>query len=134
MSSTTSVPMNAAVFRVENLRVGFADDAGAMNPLVDLSFWTPASGVLAVVGASGAGKSLTMRALGGVLPDGLTASGRVTLPDGRVRELGSGMTDAARAPGPDILYLPQSASALGAGRGRLRRLGSGGARRKPIGG
>ena len=111
MSSTTSVPMNAAVFRVENLRVGFADDAGAMNPLVDLSFWTPASGVLAVVGASGAGKSLTMRALGGVLPDGLTASGRVTLPDGRVRELGAGMTDAARAPGPDILYLPQSASA-----------------------
>ena len=110
MSSTTSVPMNAAVFRVENLRVGFADDAGAMNPLVDLSFWTPASGVLAVVGASGAGKSLTMRALGGVLPDGLTASGRVTLPDGRVRELGAGMTDAARAPGPDILYLPQSAS------------------------
>ncbi len=111
MSSTTSVPMNAAVFRVENLRVGFADDAGAMNPLVDLSFWTPASGVLAVVGASGAGKSLTMRALGGVLPDGLTVSGRVTLPDGRVRELGAGMTDAARAPGPDILYLPQSASA-----------------------
>lgn len=111
MNTPTNAPMNAAVFRVENLRVGFADDAGALNPLVDLSFWIPAGEVLAVVGTSGAGKSLTMRALGGVLPDGLTASGRVTLPDGRVRELGAGMTDAARAPGPDILYLPQSASA-----------------------
>lgn len=111
MNTPTNAPMNAAVFRVENLRVGFVDDAGALNPLVDLSFWIPAGEVLAVVGASGAGKSLTMRALGGVLPDGLTASGRVMLPDGRVRELGAGMTDAARAPGPDILYLPQSASA-----------------------
>lgn len=111
MNTPTNAPMNAAVFRVENLRVGFADDAGALNPLVDLSFWIPAGEVLAVVGASGAGKSLTMRALGGVLPDGLTASGRVMLPDGRVRELGGDPTDAAGAPGPDILYLPQSASA-----------------------
>lgn len=85
MSSTTSVPMNAAVFRVENLRVGFADDAGAMNPLVDLSFWTPAGGVLAVVGASAPESPSRCGRWAGCFPTGSPRRGASRSPTGACR-------------------------------------------------
>ncbi|WP_149825293.1 ABC transporter ATP-binding protein [Streptomyces tailanensis] len=81
---------------VRDLRIAF-DGVAAVR---GLSFDVREREVLAVVGESGAGKSLTTRALLGMLPKGATTSGTVRL---------RGETDIAAQRGRRIALVPQDA-------------------------
>lgn len=65
-----------ALLSVRDLRIGFGGRAEAVR---GISFDVRAGEVLALVGESGAGKSLTARALLGMVPRGATVGGRVLL-------------------------------------------------------
>jgi oligopeptide/dipeptide ABC transporter ATP-binding protein len=81
---------------VRDLRIAFASGEAVRG----LSFDVRPREVLALVGESGAGKSLTARALLGMLPRGATASGTVRL---------RGATDLAAERGRRITLVPQDA-------------------------
>lgn len=67
---------------VQNLRVEFEDGDGRPLPAVQgVSFALEAGSVTCLVGESGCGKSLTARALLGILPNGARASGSVRFRD-----------------------------------------------------
>ncbi|MFF9501122.1 ABC transporter ATP-binding protein [Streptomyces sp. NPDC014656] len=68
----------APLLRVDGLRIGLAGGEAVRG----VSFDLPAGEVFALVGESGAGKSLTARALLGMVPRGAAVHGRVLL-DGR---------------------------------------------------
>ncbi|MFD3498276.1 ABC transporter ATP-binding protein [Streptomyces sp. NPDC058676] len=85
-----------ALLSVRDLRIAF-DGVEAVR---GLSFDVRPREVLAVVGESGAGKSLTARALLGMLPPGATTSGSVRL---------LGETDLAAQRGRRIALVPQDA-------------------------
>ncbi|MET9957162.1 ABC transporter ATP-binding protein [Streptomyces sp. NPDC006339] len=70
----------APLLRVDGLRIGFADGEAVRG----VSFELRAGEVLALVGESGAGKSMTARALLGMLPRGAEVHGRVLLRGGPV--------------------------------------------------
>ncbi|XEC33124.1 ABC transporter ATP-binding protein [Streptomyces fradiae] len=70
----------APLLRVDGLRIGFADGEAVRGVSFDLS----AGEVLALVGESGAGKSLTARTLLGMVPRGAVVHGRVRLEGGPV--------------------------------------------------
>ncbi|GAA3818163.1 ABC transporter ATP-binding protein [Streptomyces coacervatus] len=86
-----------ALLSVRDLRIAFADGTEAVR---GLSFDVHPGEVLAIVGESGAGKSLTARALLGMLPRGATRSGSIEL---------QGTTDLAAARGRRIALVPQDA-------------------------
>jgi|HubBroStandDraft_6_1064221.scaffolds.fasta_scaffold85424_2 oligopeptide/dipeptide ABC transporter ATP-binding protein len=76
--------MSGALFQMQDLRVVTAGPSNASIVLVDgVSLEVAASEVVGVVGETGAGKTLTMRAALGLLPSGTRASGHIEL-DGRV--------------------------------------------------
>ncbi|WP_405895463.1 ABC transporter ATP-binding protein [Streptomyces sp. NBC_00104] len=92
------MPSSDVLLSVRGLRIAF-DEAEAVR---GLSFDVRPREVLALVGESGAGKSLTARALLGMLPKGATTSGTVRL---------RGDTDVAAQRGRRIALVPQDALA-----------------------
>ncbi|MFF5973833.1 ABC transporter ATP-binding protein [Streptomyces sp. NPDC012769] len=84
------------LLRVDGLRIGFADGEAVRG--VSFELW--AGEVLALVGESGAGKSLTARALLGMLPRGADVHGRVLL-------RGRAVTSADL--GRSLAWIPQDA-------------------------
>ncbi|MCL6737540.1 ABC transporter ATP-binding protein [Streptomyces neyagawaensis] len=97
-----------ALLSVRDLRVAF----GALEVVRGLSFDVRPREVLALVGESGAGKSLTARALLGMLPRGTTTSGSVRLRDepGSYAELvGATRPALAALRGRRIALVPQDA-------------------------
>ncbi|MBE4735581.1 ABC transporter ATP-binding protein [Streptomyces caniscabiei] len=89
-------PASDVLLSVRGLRVAF----GGVEAVRGLSFDVRPREVLALVGESGAGKSLTARALLGMLPEGATSSGTVRL---------RGETDLAAQRGRRIALVPQDA-------------------------
>ncbi|WP_030942892.1 ABC transporter ATP-binding protein [Streptomyces sp. NRRL S-646] len=85
-----------ALLSVRDLRIAFS----GVEAVRGLSFDVRPREVLAIVGESGAGKSLTARALLGMLPRGATRSGSIEL---------LGTTDLAAARGRRIALVPQDA-------------------------
>ncbi|GAA2643059.1 ABC transporter ATP-binding protein [Streptomyces vastus] len=73
--STLSTPSTEVLLSARDLRISF----GAVEVVRGLSFDVHQGEVLAVVGESGAGKSLTARALLGMPPRGATVTGSVRL-------------------------------------------------------
>lgn len=97
VAPTSDVPPQSDVLlSVRGLRIAF-DGVEAVR---GLSFDVRPREVLALVGESGAGKSLTARALLGLLPRGATTSGTVRL---------RGDTDLAAQRGRRITLVPQDA-------------------------
>jgi oligopeptide/dipeptide ABC transporter ATP-binding protein len=77
--SPTAIPADEIV-RVENLNVKVRGRSGWTHLIRDLSYSVDAGGCLAIVGESGAGKSLTIRATLGLLdPRSFQVSGKVWL-------------------------------------------------------
>ncbi|MEV0174066.1 ABC transporter ATP-binding protein [Streptomyces sp. NPDC050803] len=87
-----------ALLTVRDLRIAF----GGAEAVRGVSFDVRAREVLALVGESGAGKSLTARALLGMVPRGATTSGsiRPDLSDGRGRRIALVPQDALSALSP----------------------------------
>ncbi|MFF4503951.1 ABC transporter ATP-binding protein [Streptomyces sp. NPDC001401] len=81
---------------IRDLRISF----GSVEAVRGLSFDVRRREVLAIVGESGAGKSLTARALLGMVPRGARSSGSIEL---------LGTTDLAAARGRRIALVPQDA-------------------------
>ncbi|WP_426568555.1 ABC transporter ATP-binding protein [Streptomyces canus] len=85
-----------SLLSVRDLRIAFA----GVEAVRGVSFDVRPREVLAMVGESGAGKSLTARALLGMTPPGATVSGEIRL---------AGATDLAAARGRRISLVPQDA-------------------------
>lgn len=102
----------APVLAVEHLAVSFAQyDRGlrrrTLTPVVDMSLTVPAGEVVAVVGASGAGKSLVGLAVMGLLPPNAEEAGRVMVQGREVDPAGRrGLA------GSVLALLPQSGAFL----------------------
>jgi oligopeptide/dipeptide ABC transporter ATP-binding protein len=72
--------MTGPALEVEALRVELGSGAGAVRPVDGVSFAVDPGECLGLVGESGCGKSMTLRAILGLLPDGgRIASGRLRL-------------------------------------------------------
>jgi peptide/nickel transport system ATP-binding protein len=69
----------AARLEVSDLRVRFDTDEGAVLAANGVSFSVPPAGVLALVGESGCGKSVTAMAILGLLPPTATRQGSIRL-------------------------------------------------------
>ncbi|MFF8194697.1 ABC transporter ATP-binding protein [Streptomyces bobili] len=97
-SEVTQAPpvRHPGLLSVRDLRVSF----GGTEAVRGLSFDVRPGEVLALVGESGAGKSLTARALLGMLPRGAAMSGEIRL---------DGSADLAAARGRRISLVPQDA-------------------------
>ena len=63
------------LLRVADLRIAYRAGAGSVDALRGVTVEVARGEVVALVGESGAGKSLTLRALAGLLPHGFTVSG-----------------------------------------------------------
>ncbi len=74
--------MSAPVLELQSLSVGFATDRGMVRAVEDVSFSVAPGGMLAVVGESGCGKSVTALAVMGLLPGSAQVGGRILF-DGR---------------------------------------------------
>lgn len=75
----------SALLTVENLRVEFPTRRGVLRAVDDVSFAIAAGETLALVGESGAGKSITGAAIIGLIePPGRIAGGRILLGDERI--------------------------------------------------
>ncbi|WP_370207765.1 dipeptide ABC transporter ATP-binding protein [Aeromicrobium sp.] len=72
----------AAVLSLSDLSVSFSTDAGRVRAVRDLSFDVAPGEVLAVVGESGAGQSVTARAVLGLLPSTASVEGSAVLRSG----------------------------------------------------
>ncbi|EKX66645.1 ABC transporter ATP-binding protein [Streptomyces ipomoeae] len=111
--TTPKPPAADALLSVRELRVAF----GAVEVVRGLSFDVRPREVLALVGESGAGKSLTARALLGMAPAGATVSGSVRLREdgepGRPRAytelVGAARPALAALRGRRIALVPQDA-------------------------
>ena len=74
--------MNEKSLRVENLHVSIKTRDALLSPVEDVSFEIPGGSIVGVVGESGCGKSMTARAIMGLLPaGGSITGGRVLLGD-----------------------------------------------------
>jgi peptide/nickel transport system permease protein len=79
-TGTTADSAGDALLSVRNLSVEIATPRGMLRPIHDVSFDVRRGECFGVIGESGSGKSLTMRAVLGLLPPNATiVSGRVTL-------------------------------------------------------
>jgi peptide/nickel transport system ATP-binding protein len=74
--------MSTPVLELDNLSVGFATDRGLVRAVEAVSFSVAPGQMLAVVGESGCGKSVTALAVMGLLPDSAQLGGRILF-DGR---------------------------------------------------
>ncbi|PUA80663.1 dipeptide ABC transporter ATP-binding protein [Nocardioides currus] len=68
--------MSSPLLSIEHLAISFSHPRPAVN---DISVSIGAGEIVALVGESGSGKSMTARAVLGLLPDGATATGSITL-------------------------------------------------------
>lgn len=72
--------MSEKSLRIENLHVAIQTKDALLSPVEDVSFEIPGGSIVGVVGESGCGKSMTARAIMGLLPaGGRIAGGRVLL-------------------------------------------------------
>jgi peptide/nickel transport system ATP-binding protein len=72
-------PANDPLLSVDDLRVRFASEDGPVYAVNGVSFELGASEVLAIVGESGCGKSVTAMAIPGLLPPTATVEGSIRL-------------------------------------------------------
>lgn len=86
---------------ISGLCVDFAADDGPVRAVHDLDFAVPRGEIVCLVGESGCGKSLTARAVLGLLPENASASGRILLRGPRIGEI-LGVDGPA-----DVLSLPE---------------------------
>ena len=75
--------MQEKCLRVENLRVTIQARNARLTPVEDVSLVIPGGSIVGVVGESGCGKSMTARAIMGLLPIGGSISGGRILLDER---------------------------------------------------
>jgi oligopeptide/dipeptide ABC transporter ATP-binding protein len=68
MERVSSTGAAAPVLAVDGLRVEFPSDEGTVRAASNVRFGVPAGGTLGIVGESGCGKSVTLRALCGLIP------------------------------------------------------------------
>ncbi|HEY8590466.1 MAG TPA: ABC transporter ATP-binding protein [Naasia sp.] len=68
-----------SVLDIQNLRVAFASDAGAVKAVDGVSLSVERGEVLAIVGESGSGKTVTAKTILGLLPESATSSGAVLI-------------------------------------------------------
>ncbi len=142
MSGVTDGP----AVRVDNLSVRVRGRSGWIPLVRDLSYAVDPGGCLAIVGESGAGKSLTVRATLGLLDERLfQVSGRIWLggtdlaalrPAQRralvTRQASLVFQDPSRSLNPIMRVGPQITETLLAGSGRRERLSRGQARERAI--
>jgi oligopeptide/dipeptide ABC transporter ATP-binding protein len=69
----------SAVLSVRDLRVGFSDPAGYVHAVNGISYDVDAGQTLAIIGESGSGKTVSCRAIAGLLPGSAQVSGSVRL-------------------------------------------------------
>ena len=75
--------MEQKTLEIRGLTVCFRTDKGVIRPVDDVSLEVPAGRIVGIVGESGCGKSMTVRAVMGLIPDpGKVTAGTVFL-DGR---------------------------------------------------
>lgn len=75
--------MKQKTLEIRGLTVCFRTDKGVIRPVDDVSLEVPAGRIVGIVGESGCGKSMTVRAVMGLIPDpGKVTAGSVFL-DGR---------------------------------------------------
>lgn len=75
--------MEQKTLEIRGLTVCFRTDKGVIRPVDDVSLEVPAGRIVGIVGESGCGKSMTVRAVMGLIPDpGKVTAGSVFL-DGR---------------------------------------------------
>jgi peptide/nickel transport system ATP-binding protein len=72
-------PSSGALLEVEDLHVRFATEDGPVHAVNGVSFTLAAGEILALVGESGCGKSVTAMSIPGLLPDTATLSGSIRL-------------------------------------------------------
>ncbi len=71
------------ILQVKNLKVSFRTNKGKLYALRDISFSVKAGETLAIVGESGCGKSVTSKAIMGILPMNANVDGGEILFDGK---------------------------------------------------
>ncbi|WP_166355205.1 ABC transporter ATP-binding protein [Phytoactinopolyspora limicola] len=74
--------MTTTALRVHDLRVTAASPDGPSYPVDGVSLHVGQGEILGIAGESGSGKSLTLKAILGLLPPGLTATGTLQLASG----------------------------------------------------
>ena len=72
-----TVPASGPLLEVHDLRVDFRLGGGTIRAVDGLSYALPVGRTLAVIGESGSGKTVSSRAIMGLLPDSATVSGSV---------------------------------------------------------
>jgi oligopeptide/dipeptide ABC transporter ATP-binding protein len=72
-------PVSGALLEVEDLRVAFATAGGEVRAVDGVSFAVDPGTTLAVIGESGSGKTVSCRAIMGLLPDTATVRGSARL-------------------------------------------------------
>jgi oligopeptide/dipeptide ABC transporter ATP-binding protein len=77
--STTRDRTSAPLLEVENLRVGFAVDGREIRAVDGVSFCLEPGATLAIIGESGSGKTVSCRAIMGLLPAGAVVTGSARL-------------------------------------------------------
>jgi peptide/nickel transport system ATP-binding protein len=76
--ASSDASRDVPVLAVEGLRVEFPSDQGVVHAASNVRFSVPHHGTLGIVGESGCGKSVTLRALCGLIPEpGRMVSGRI---------------------------------------------------------
>ena len=93
------------LLQVRELSVRFRTEDGPLSAVDDVSFDARAGELLAVVGESGCGKSVTAMALTGLLPGSATVTGSVLLAGEEL--VGADKTTLRRVRGREIAYIFQ---------------------------
>jgi oligopeptide/dipeptide ABC transporter ATP-binding protein len=88
--------VNPAALEVSELAVQFGQGAGRFHAVDDVSFRVADGGALGLVGESGCGKSITLRAIMGLLPPGAQITGGAVLAHGKELPLTGHGARAAR--------------------------------------
>lgn len=101
-----------ATLSVHGLSVGTEAATGGPRLVEGVAFDVLPGRVAGIVGETGAGKSLTVRALLGLLPPGLAADGAMTLGDGRTLSLATGDTRLREIRGSELAIILQSPQSM----------------------